>query len=1417
MDASNNASQNVYRHKHGDITRLTDDNYFTWQKEAQFVLDAAGTWEIVNGDSQPPNPPAANASHQVREAYEAKLEKFKMKRSQAASIIYQSCSKPIRVYIKNMLTPSEMWQTLVEKVDRMSDPEGPAILRQEFNAMKFDGETSVQAYITKLIDYVDQLADTEMAVRGEEVINQIVTNLPPTWHPARTIIMQKPKAERSITFVTKALQRYEHDIQAAQKAQKPSSSALLTTANPEATAGGSDNSKIKEKGQQRGNTRGRGRGRGRRGGYRGGRGSYNGRIEKTQKGMECWYCLKPGHTQSECRTKKQAERNADERGAKQHATADLTMAVALIAGSKPQAFASREWYIDSGATDHFCGTESEFESFRMLNYVRPIHMGNGTLINATGIGTIQLRTCSKHPLKLTDVLFVPDIRHNLIAVSKLDGDYRITFTKGTCYIYNSQGQLVAEAQNTDGLYRIHAAAATVTPTTATTPATAANLTTRATKAKEAASMPIERMQISRWHERLGHLNVDDVVRLVNMADGMKVTPENGDTDAVCRPCLQGKQQRIYNRTPSKRATERLELIHSDSYGPFTTPSLSHHRYFIIYIDDYSRMTWIFFLQSKGAHEITKVFLDFKAAVENSSGLRIRRFRCDNGRGEYDNKAFKSILTTNGITFEPSTPYTQNQNGVSERKIRTITERARSMFHSAGLPQKFWAEACNTATYLVNRSPTKALDAMTPYEAWNGSKPRMDHIRRFGCDAYRHVPAARRTKIQEKTRCCIMLGYVHDTTKLWKLWDPIQRGVINAADIKFDEDNNTAARALAAMAAAATIVATATPAMASTPLPVEWTFEEPSDTEEFRNEAEPMDIDSIGSLAASDGEEIGDTIVVQSLTPRPKRRAMLAAQTPAKTLDPLYEPASYREAITGPERVQWQRAMDEEYSSLQKNKTWRLVEPPATHSTIACKWVFKKKLTANAPIRYKARLVIKGFEQRYGVDYDETFAPVAMLKTIRILLALAAYYDWEIHHMDVKTAFLNPAIDREVYMAQPEGFEQDQRVCQLLKALYGLKQAPRAWHADINRHLRSIGFMNSTADENLYLSQDVLLVLFVDDTLIIARSMTALNRVKSLLAAKYEMSDLGEARQFLGLEICRNRKERTLSIHQTQYIDKVLARFELSNCNGAKTPMEASNSLRAAEAYPDAQLVDQRGYQSRVGSIMYAMIGTRPDLAFSASMLSRFNSAPIQAHHAAAKHCLRYLQHTRTFGIQYGPAQALELQAYTDSDWAGDKDGRKSTSGYVFTLLGGAITWRSNRQSVVALSSTEAEYIGLTDAAKEAVWLRSILTEIDIRQPLNRNNGHNSKWRLKPTTIRVDSQGAMGLTANSKHHERTKHIDIKYHYIRESIQARHVDLEHVPTEEQTADILTKPLARTLFEKHRRGMGVVDVGGTLPAPP
>jgi hypothetical protein len=563
----------------------------------------------------------------------------------------------------------------------------------------------------------------------------------------------------------------------------------------------------------------------------------------------------------------------------------------------------------------------------------------------------------------------------------------------------------------------------------------------------------------------------------------------------------------------------------------------------------------------------------------------------------------------------------------------------------------------------------------------------------------------------------------------------------------------------------------------------------------------------------------------------------------KTYTIEHEPATYQAALKSPQADKWKDAMRQEWQSLVENQTFETVEGNhqdsispnkitdkimSTEEPIGCKWIYRRKTNPDGTTRYKARLVIKGYEQKEGIDYDETYAPVSKMATFRLLLALAAQHDWNIDHMDVVTAFLNPKIDRNnIHMSLPLGIdwlettELDTIVYEasgaksliLRKALYGLKQAPRLWYEDIDGFLRSIGFKQSAEDPNLYLQPGVLLLLYVDDLLIAYNGIQG-HEIKQLLHTKYKMSDLGPARRFLGIEI--EKKKDGYCISQRTYIETILRRFGLLDAIPAKTPMDPQVDL--TNTCCEDKPANRKEYLSIVGSLMYAAIGSRPDIAFSVTALSRYNVQPLEMHLTAAKRVLRYLKATSNHSIHYRrlPHSQLSAVGYTDSDWAGNLKTRKSVGGCVFRLgyanrnqelvTSGLIHWQAKSQSVVALSTLEAEYIACSHATRECLWLRRILEEIATTMLINISKG--------PVPIGCDNQGAIKLITSGVVKQKSKHIDVKYHHVHDEQTKGSVYFQYVTSAMNPADLLTKPLAAP---RHAELLQLIDLSpNDLPHP-
>ncbi len=524
---------------------------------------------------------------------------------------------------------------------------------------------------------------------------------------------------------------------------------------------------------------------------------------------------------------------------------------------------------------------------------------------------------------------------------------------------------------------------------------------------------------------------------------------------------------------------------------------------------------------------------------------------------------------------------------------------------------------------------------------------------------------------------------------------------------------------------------------------------------------------------------------------------LASARASRTLGlPITEPQSYKEARRSPEWPRWQKAMEVEIASHIENGTWVLTKLPNGRKIITGRWVFKIKYGLDGSIlKYKARWVVHGYKQIAGIDFTSTCAGVVKPASFRALFALAGARSLYIYQMDVVTAFLYGFLDEAIYVSQPDGFMTDPTlVCELRKALYGLRQSPRVWYGVIQEFLKSLGFTPTAADPSVFVSEDksTYVCVCVDDILLIGSEEAYLQSLRDRLKKRFKMSDLGPISHYLGMLITRTNGRITLN--QSAYLKAILNRFRMSDCKTSPTPMD-SGFANVAMPSDDAYTADTDTiywYASVIGSLMYAMTMTRPDLGYALSVLSRYCSNPDSTHIRAATRVLRYVKGTLHYGIHYEGKESLI--GYTDADFAGAIDGRRSTGGYIYFLSGGPISWSSKRRDLVTQSTCEAEYVAAAEAGKEAVWLRSLLIQLHAAPRIS-------------VPLYGDNQGAIALASNPEHHRRTKHIDVRYHWIREAVDSGLITLDYVPTADMPADGLTKALVPVKFERFLGMIGML----------
>ncbi|KAK1662374.1 hypothetical protein QYE76_050533 [Lolium multiflorum] len=700
-----------------------------------------------------------------------------------------------------------------------------------------------------------------------------------------------------------------------------------------------------------------------------------------------------------------------------------------------------------------------------------------------------------------------------------------------------------------------------------------------------------------------------------------------------------------------------------------------------------------------------------------------------------------------------------------------------------------AKKKETAAFTLNRAPSKSVET-TPYELWFGKKPKLSFLKVWGCDAY--VKKLQPDKLEPKAEKCVFIGYPKETRDFYFRALGSEGKIFVAKNGSFLEKEFLTKEVTGRKVELDEV-------------------DEPSliDQSSAVPEEVPVQPTPIGEEANDDDHETSNE---EATEPRRSTRERTTPDWYDPCLNVMIvdnndeDPATYEEAMMSPDSNKWQEAMKSEMGSMYDNKVWTLVDLPDSRKAVENKWIFKRKTDADGNITvYKARLVAKGFRQIQGVDYDETFSPVAKLKSVRILLAIAAFFDYEIWQMDVKTAFLNGDIEEELYMVQPKGFvdpKNADKVCKLQRSIYGLKQASRSWNLRFDRVIKDFGFIRTHGEACIYKkvsgSSVAFLILYVDDILLIGNDIELLSSIKGYLNKSFSMKDLGEAAYILGIKIYRDRSRRLIGLSQSTYLDKILKKFRMDESKKGFLPMLPGKVLSKTQGPATAderERMSKIPYASAVGSIMYAMLCTRPDIAHAVSLTSRYQSDPGMEHWTAVKNILKYLKRTKDMFLCYGGDQELVVTSYTDASWNTDPDDSKSQSGYVFILNGAAVSWSSSKQCTVAKSSTESEYIAASEASSEAVWMKRFIVELGVVPSA-----------LDPLVIYCDNTGAIANAKEPRSHKKLKHIKLRFHSIREYIEDGEVEICKVHTDLNVADPLTKALPRAKHDQHQNAMGV-----------
>ena len=1049
-----------------------------------------------------------------------------------------------------------------------------------------------------------------------------------------------------------------------------------------------------------------------------------------------------------------------------------------------------DWLADCATTSHVSNQLDAFITYQHEDNITVAGVGN-IKAQVAGRGTVELlSTCNGHTycLQLKNVLHIPTNRNSLLSLGRWDdagGSY--TCQNGVLTLTSADNKKLAEGiKGANNLYKMQVKVRKMPQNNSSDAEPPIGQTFEVKDANQTWET---------WHKRYGHVSYSGLRRLYhdNMVDGFTVDLNSPMPNCVA--CTEAKQTVEPYGKHHERDTEPGELTHIDLWGKYEVTSINGHQYYIVLVDDASRFITVDFLKGKDqAAQIVKNYLTYL----KTQGKNPKAMRTDRGK-EFINEVLTSWCNEHGIKQEPTAPFSPPQNGVAERSNRTLVELVRAMIKAQNLPEFLWEPAIKHAAYLRNRSHSKSVPK-TPYEIWNKRKPNVSHLCEFGAPVWVLLQGQNEArKILPKSKRRAYVGY-DDGSKSVLYYNAETRNILTSRNFRFLtlNEKETPPEEIEVQP---DLLCEGEKKGGTLLTGINKNIKTSDSSKRKRDENEEGDIDT--PPRKTRGKRVDYKYLNDPFSDEEEDDCDLLQETfaTAITIPGGDEPTCLKEAKASPEWEEWEHAVKSEMDQLHKMGTWILVKRPTDAIPISNRWVFIKKFNKHGNLlKYKGRLVAKGCSQRPGYDYQETYSPVVRMETIRAILAIAVINGYSIAQMDVKGAYLNGTLKEKVYMLQPEGFEDGtDRVCQLIKTLYGLKQSGREWNKELDDKLTKHHFIRLKSDPCAYVRRNgknvAIMTVWVDDLLIFASSDEMLNGVKTDLCSEWEVTDLGEPAKIVGIEITRT--QNSIKISQQKYIESILKKEEMENLNPVSTPMDPNVKL---VPNPDGNKGDRSNSFARLlAELQFLANATRPDIAYAVNRLAAYTANPSLQHVSMLKRMLRYLAGTKTHGITYSknhPKRVLDgenlFHGYADAAYA-NTDDYKSTSGYVFQMGGGAITWRSKKQTTIALSSTEAEYVALSEAGREACWLRSLFEELGENQSL-------------PTLIKGDNDGSIAMACNPQFHKRSKHIATRWHWVHDMVENKTIEIESCHDPEQTADILTKALPRPKHLRHVAEMGL-----------
>ena len=1084
--------------------------------------------------------------------------------------------------------------------------------------------------------------------------------------------------------------------------------------------------------------------------------------------------------------------------------------------------------MDSGATDHFTDSLDNLFEVRDINpvHVRVGQKNAGYTCSKSGsmIVKCELPEGGHHYVRFDNVLYAPHTTGTFISTSKLDQNGYITiikdrqmtiFTRPNQFVcravlhtlYDVLGDIVKPATFDIGrLRRTPQSAilqlrntepgpiATPTPTPTPTELVPDSKSQDEPEQPSSSRVPegLENEIIDRHlpridilaHRRLGHVSATTINRTKDQVYGLKAPNQLATArNFGCTTCDLTNVRR-YPVRRDVESTRNPHRHHSDA--KHFRRSTRGYRMGVIFIHEGSKHV-VGFKMKDNLH-MTDHLRQYYNMIGRNRRVRFLAFRAD-GDGAYTSEQLLTFLRDNGIQIDYSTPRRPEENGLAERTLQTIVRMMRSMLRQSGLGNGMWCYAWDTAIYLYNRM-VHAGQQQTPHQLFTGQIPIMDMLVTFGCIGVAHVPEENRSKWEsDRGKYVRMLGY----------------DIRYRTYIVMDRNGRVYRRKVSRW--------------------YETLFTFPNVSKRTRSSrrssndddnAENNDLSTTEDISDDDETEDDVKNVRRSKRERrgvpPARMGYLMKNeveeqcmqdhhthvnaTDASVFDILNVPSTFKKAITGPEKHHWIPSVKEELRNHIRNKTWTLIKQPRFRNMIKWKWVFKKKTNADGTLRYKSRLVVKGYSQHKGEDYFNTFAPTLSLMSFRTLLALASTHKFKIHNVDIDAAFLTGDTDAEIYTEIPEGYEPISReekelvdsgeplAFRLNKSVHGLKQAAAIFHELFRDHLLSMGFTQCRTEPCIFMrvrnDRKVIVGLYVDDLVVLYKVKNDLEDFMKDISKGFKFKNLGSIQQTLGLQVtCNNQGEYT--VHQSKYIQMMAEKYNVRPGRKIKTPLSPSLDLDAT----DSPIVDNSNYRSIIGALLYLAVASRPDISHAVARLSSYSNEPRRIHYDAAIRLIKYLVTTIDYSIRYGGVDTL--YAHVDASFGICKKDMKSYTGYLISYGQGTIAWRSVKQRVVANSTAEAEYIALSAVTREIIFLRQLLEELGFRV-------------RHATEIFEDNAACITLSESPGLSQASKSIRIAYHNVRDCVKTKEIRLIKIEGTNNRADLLTKAVSGATCNKY-----------------